>query len=287
MSDGNFFEKSAKAKGGRFFRDLPGRDDGNFNKAANSAYGPGVGAATSGKMGGSFGVGQSATGGGGSMYGTGGGAKKKSADSQVSKTSATTMPADGGSKKEAEVQDGAEGHGWHRPAAEQPTELEAGGSRFLQGDHGANPVGGDQGTNLQSGLHGKAKGKPMSKRASVQYVAPRFMGTSFEKRSGDPDIGGTVSRDIRGTPDAAKSVLRKGGRSAHRGAEGAWNWGKRTVSKGANTVAESPTLSLLALLGGGAMALRGGKGAAKALLRRKSRKKGAGGILAKIRKRLT
>ncbi|RKX67344.1 MAG: hypothetical protein DRP42_00670 [Tenericutes bacterium] len=34
MSDGNFFEKQAKVADGRFFRDMKGREDGFFNKAA-------------------------------------------------------------------------------------------------------------------------------------------------------------------------------------------------------------------------------------------------------------
>jgi len=278
MSDGKFFEKRAQPKNGRFFDELGGRDTGNFHKEANASLGPGVGAATSGQMGGSFGVGASATGGG--MYGTGDGDKKKkpfpkkppTGDGDDTQVAQNSVNMDDGEKK-AEVNEEHQGHGWHRAAEEQPASLESGGTRFLQESHGAKPVDDP----LTSGLS-----KQRMKKSAAEDL--RFLGTGFAKKAG-PDLPGTVSRDVRGTPGAAKDWAGRVGRSGHQGAEKVWRGAKSVVSKGADTVADSPGLSLAALLGGGLLMARGGGRAAKAVMSMGRKKKSVPqGLLAKIRK---
>jgi hypothetical protein len=277
MSDGKFFEKRAQPKGGRFFGELGGRDTGNFHKEANSAYGPGVGAAMSGQMGGSFGVGQSATGGG--MYGTGDGDKKKKLpykkppaddDAQVAENSVNMEDGE----KKAEVNEESHTPGQHRAAEDQPSSLESGGARFLQESHGAKPVDDP----LTSGL-----GKQRMKKSAQDL---RFLGTGFAKKAG-PDLPGTVASDVRSTPGAAKDWGGRVGRSAHQGAESVWRGAKDVVSKGADTVADSKALSLTALLAGGLLAARGGGRAAKAVMKMGRRKKSVPqGLLAKVRKKI-
>jgi len=289
MSNGKFFEKRAKAHGGRFLRDLPGRDDGNFYKAADFGYGQGIGASTSGQMGGSFGVGATASGGGG-QYGTGTGNGKRpklpAKNSQVAKDAVTIMPngTGKGAEKKAEVQDQHEGHGWHRPTDEQPRALDPSGSRFLQDNHGAT----DANANVQSGLAGsRMKMRPSASPQMGKHASLRFMGTGFEKRA-ERGIADSLREHTRGIGGTASSVGSNVLHSANRGGAQAVDWAARTAKNGANTIAHSPALSVLALLGGGVMALKGGKGIAKKILRLgvKERKHVPAGLLARARRTL-
>ncbi|KKK89285.1 hypothetical protein LCGC14_2734620, partial [marine sediment metagenome] len=178
-----------------------------------------------------------------------------------------------------------EGHGMHRPTTDQPSAMGPSGSRFLQDDHGAGEAAEGVPT---SGLNQKQKSKPIKKQASEHHTPPRFMGTSFEKcaKESDRGLGQATREHAKGVGPGAASAGKRILSSGERGATGVIDWGARTVKKGVSTVADSPGLSLLALLGGGALAAKGIGRAGKAVLRLGRRKKTPVGLLQKARKAL-
>jgi len=161
---------------GRFFRDLDGRDDGMFmGKAAsqpvpivNASGGKGDKSDQSSKLNvGATGapVGGSGFGGqgmGGGMYGTGKGVAKKAGAAPSDWDADTSLPT-----------------GFHRPASEQPNELESGGERFHDTSDGTVA----QPSNRHR--HGLVEGGAMTMRATSSSQmgkhasAPRFLGTSY------------------------------------------------------------------------------------------------------------
>lgn len=161
-TDGMFFEKRAKPRAGRFFRDMAGRDDANFHQktamgsfgnygggavnVSTPMYGGGTGkigaknqmsiTGTGGAMGGSSGYrgeGIGDQGQGGGQYGTGRGQKKMARVQASNPENESGLPT-----------------GFHRPAYAQPEALEAGGERFHSTQ--AEPAQYGVGTGMQTSL---------------------------------------------------------------------------------------------------------------------------------------
>lgn len=242
-SEGLFFEKRARSNKGRFFRDLPGREDGSFHK--QSMMGPGS------YGGGAMDVsptGAPMTGAGfrgegiGSLYGTGKGKKPKK---EKAVKTAAAAPSDWDSDSSVPV-------GLHRPTRQQPGGLEAGGERFHAKESlppETEYVGPRKGTTEGGKMARRASaGHQMGKHASA--VPPRFLGTSFGKISADMSSKEEYLRraeDIAGTQwNQAKSSAKKGFQQA----------GKK-ILEGVDTATKSPA-AMAGLAGlGGLLALKG------------------------------
>ena len=261
-ADGMFFEKRAQPREGRFFDQLPGRDDGNFHKIAMYSYAPGtiprgggmnVGAASGPSYGagaGSFDPSKvttanaGATGSPAGIYGTG----KGKQHSKKAYESPTVPESDGVPT------------GFHRPAHEQPEALEGGGERFHSTQSRAPEYGagtGRQSTTQQSQMKMKATSNgQLGKQASVRYLGTSF---ALEKDAGEwGDIGSNFV-DTLGT-------------SSRQAVDTAGKWGKnfaRRATKKVEEKSKDPAYALGALgagaLGAGLLGrglLRGaGKGA--------------------------
>lgn len=271
-SDGMFFQKSARARGGNFFRDLPGRADATFHEktamAADSPDGPKpppIGAnpaATTatppiqqGKEGEEM---------GGGMYGTGSGTKKKAAAAPSDWDADVGIPT-----------------GFHRPATEQPEALETGGERFHSTE--AKAIGNTQRHGLVEGgsMHaGGLTGHQMGKHASA-----RFLGTSFNKTAMNytkaedyaKPAGGYASDRLSEAGESMKTLGKELGGHADKAVRGITS----------SPVATGIAALVAAKLGMGA--IKGvGRGAARLVGRKKAPPPSlAGGALSGLRKMIT
>lgn len=270
-AEGLFFEKRARSKTGNFFRELPGRDEGDFHKRAMMGPGSYGGGAinvspTGAPMGGSGASGANI----GSLYGTGEGDKKKDA-----KTPAEQLKEQLAKKKDEETAkeaarspsdwdaDSGLPIGHHRPSRHQPEGLEAGGDRF-HANESLPPEGEDVGTRHGLAEAGSMKRRgsaspQMGKHASAAMAPPRFLGTSFVKTGKDwSQIAETGTQSVRtGLRQGVGEVKRVAGKAG------------RSIKRGIEDVAESPAKATAAAGLGGLAGLlllrRGGKGLARLL----------------------
>lgn len=217
--NGLFFEKrSQPATAGHFFRDLPGREDGDFlSKGAADALKPQTTKINVGATGGAMGgqgfradgiAGDSARGEGqaspsGGLYGTGDGEEsEKSEDTKgreedAERLRALLASAAGGTERKAEMDktssrspsdwdaDTGLPTGFHRPAAEPPEGnegLEAGAERFLTSDPKEPSYGATTGVRHglteTGGLKTKATSSPQVGK-HASALPSRFLGTKF------------------------------------------------------------------------------------------------------------
>lgn len=276
-SNGMFFEKRAKPKRGRFFRDLEGRDDGTFHEKS-AMLGPKAPSQTmkitptGGAMGGAgqggAGMGANDTGMGGGMYGTGDGEKSDDTKGREADEDRLQRLLDGASKgKERPAKGGEEDDkeekdkektaslvpsdwdadsgiptGFHRPASNQPEALEPGAERF----HSTDAKGPDYGVGegLQDSLTaGRGlKMKATSGHQMGKHATPRFLGTSFAKEAYVSERAGEMGSSAK---RGGKSLLNK-------------------ADEGVRKVTSSAPLSIAALVGMGLLGRKlGRKGFAK------------------------
>lgn len=216
MSSGRFFEKRGTSADGRFLRDLPGKLDGHFHKAAAPA--------------------------------------PSSED--------LLLPT-----------------GFHRPTREQPEDLEAGGERFHSTE--AQPADFGAGKGL---AHAMTEGGRVHVGANAsgqmgKHAAPRFLGTSMEKRAYPhaEDVGDYAGSRFDEFKDSAKKGLSAAGDLA---------------DQGVKKITRSPVAALIAaglagkFIGGG---LRRGAGAIGGMFRRGGGKavSKSGGLIAGVKKYLS
>lgn len=203
-----------KKQAGMFFRDLPGREGGNFYKAAMA------------QMGGPFGETPRA----GSLFGTGEGSEKKE---EPPKEKKDEKPA---AKEEEEKEAAAAPSDWdvgaasslptgyHRPSREQPEALEAGGERFhstTEKGRGFSGVDGPVHGITEGGrLKSRATQSPqMGKHASADL---RYMGTSINKSAANyQDVKDYVGARVSDAGVGGQKLLAKGEEYAAAGKEGA------------------------------------------------------------------
>jgi hypothetical protein len=274
-SDGMFFQKRAQARGGRFFRDLSGRDDGAFHqKAAMTSYAPGDVPAGGNANVSPGAMGAKPTGGDGTsggMYGAGSGAKKKSGVPKVAAATPSDWDADSGLPT-----------GFHRPAQEQPEPLEAGGERF----HASEAMAPSLGVPSQQ-RHGLVEGGSVRTSALTppqmgKHAAPRFLGTMYgdEKIAASAEEYTNRARSYAGQRgDEAKKSLSTFGRGLATKSD--------EVVKG---ITQSPTSSAIAALVLGKMGLGAVKGAGRGAARlvgRRPAPSASGQVLGGLRKLIT
>lgn len=250
MSD--FFGKRASSSDGRFFRDMPGRDEGNFWKKSSAMTAPTQSKpqasaptqAPSQPASGSAFRGEGASGG---MYGTGDGAKLASA-----------------SPSDWDADDGDIAVGLHRPAREQPEALEDGGERFFSSEarlpsHGGGAI--RHGLLETGGMAvGSLDGHQLGKHASDM----RFMGTSYGHSKAAADFS-----------DRASHLASKAGDYSGKAGDYASRHGKRfkkslttladktgkSIDEGVSSISGSPVAAGVAAL----LAARMGLGGVRAL----------------------
>lgn len=314
---GRFFEKGAKAAGGHFFRDYPGRSDGSFHeKTAIYSYAPGqIPNGGGAVVGPSFGTGKGkgkskakskyGTGdgepdgagddlkinappeageeAGGGMYGTGGGRNVPLRSLLNIVGPGRTRPAVKVSSAAPSDWEDGEGipTGFHRPAEKQPEPLEAGGDRFFATD--AKPAAYGAGPETR---HGLVEGGSMRMRSTsgpqmgkhASADPQRFLGTSFAKTAlSTEDASDWASQ--RGS-EFGSSLRRFGDTVASKGGEAVKSI---TQSPGASAVAAL----VAAKLGVGALR-RGGRGVGRLIGRRpKAAPSIAGHALGGLRKLIT
>jgi len=273
---GLFFEKRSQPHAGHFFRDLPGRNDGDFmskgaedtlsNDKPENTKNLDVGM-TGGAVGG---FGEKGEGMSGGIYGTGtGGAGPKSEstkkrESEHERLQELLVNADGGFERKAEIDklsaaspsdwdaDSGLPVGFHRPAAEPPEGndgLEAGGTRFLDSDADgplqSAPTGTRHGLTETGGMTMKATSSPqMGKHASVS----RFMGTSHGIQK---TAAGFTDKDIY-SPDV-KEYAGNTGQKFVGSLKELGRRGTRSADEAIQDVASSPGKSGIAALVGGAL----------------------------------
>jgi hypothetical protein len=241
-SEGMFFGQDSSPDGGRFFRDMAGREDGSFlSKQAFGAYPTGTipqggginvgvtGAPMTGMGGGGAGMGTS--------YGTGNGKRKKPPAVAATKTASPT-PAD-----EFDADLSTFPHGFHRPSKTQPEALEHGGERF----HSSEARGSDFGTGKGVGSDNRATVKAMANNQMGKHasVTPRrFLGTSatITKEAAPEGYWGQRAGEFG-------SSLQSAGRQIASKAD-----------EGLQTITKSPVAAGLAALVLGRMGLRGLRG---------------------------
>lgn len=245
-SDGMFFQKRAQSSKGRFFRDMAGRDDGLFHeKAAVDDMGDaadGGAGATAAPMGGMDSAGDDA---GGGMYGTGKPKKKPVIGKGAAKTAARS-PNDWDDSTGIPT-------GFHRPAIEQPKDLEAGGERFHSTEAKAPDFGA---ANEQR--HGVVEGGSMHTRPTTghqmgKHASPRFLGTSFQKSAFTSSADDYVNRG----KSYASGIANQAGNSLETAGKDAVG----ALDRGVKGVASSP-LAMTIAAGLGIKALGHGAGAA-------------------------
>lgn len=278
-SDGMFFQKRAQIRGGRFFRDLSGREDGTFHqKTAMISKDPGEAAGDAANvspnaMGAPPDGGEEA---GGGMYGTGAGRKKSGAAmlrEKLDKTAAAS-PSDWDA-------DSGLPSGFHRPTEDQPEALEAGGVRFQSSEAAAPNFGAP---NQRHGVveGGSVRTSALTPSQMGKHAAPRFLGTIYgdEKIAAVGDYAARVGDYASQRGEEAKKSLATFGR-------GVANKSDELV-KG---ITQSPTSTAIAALVLGKMglgAMKGvGRGAARLVGRRRPAPKAPGQVLGGLRKLIT
>lgn len=249
-ADGRFFEKRAKAPGGRFFRDLPGRDDGRWYEktaqlptssqlqvggktskiktelASTSATGAPVGASSASG-------GQEAAMG---MNGSGEGLVNKEAKSPDENAVARLRgilargekpEGEGGREKAASADPADIGDefivptGFHRPSQEQPEALEAGGERF-HSTEAQNPnfspkmAGNIRHPLVETGGLRTKKQRQMGKHAQ----AARFLGTRYGASKLAQDSAGFRQAMERAGGDYQKAMKAFGQQATEKAKEG-------------------------------------------------------------------
>jgi len=238
------FDKEAESKG-RFFRDLPGREQGNFCK---SAFLSGMSGAAGAPMAVPANVSPQTS------FGAGAGAKPKM----------PKMPKTAGSDP-TDIWDDPIPSGMHRPTREQPDALEDGACRFLSKD-------GDFGTG--DGIrHGVVEGGQVQIPTKAQpqmgkHAALRYLGTSFEKQSGTlSDVGQALREGAGKAKDWAGENIPAAGRWTAEQAKAGYGKVKELGSEAIDTVKKQhyPTQALegikdVAKTPAGAAALLGGGG---------------------------
>lgn len=270
-SDGMFFQKRAQPReGGHFFRDLPGRATGSFNKSANEMMGyddqpamPNMNMTPPpepdpGEM-------------GGGMYGTGEPPKEESkTQKETQRLLALLGTAGPGTTRSATKvasatpsdweNDASLPTGFHRPAKEQPESLETGGDRFFstlaKSPESGSPPGIRHGVREGGSMQMGATSSPqMGKHAGVQ-----FYGTSFDKLADGSDSSFTEEGAKRRFSEAG-GTLRTLGQDITDKAD-----------EGIKTITKSPAAMGVAALLGGKLLMRGGRGLARGTARMFGRK---------------
>lgn len=274
--DGMFFQKAAQPRGGRFFRDLPGRDDATFHqKMAEAAKddpstkpakpSEPAGASPAVTPGGMDSGGEEA---GGGMYGTG--QPKKKGAVKCAGAAPSDWDADSGLPT-----------GFHRPAKEQPAPLEAGGERFHSSEARA-PSHGAPGAK-----HGLVEGGSMSLRATSssqmgKHASPQFLGTSFGIEKSAASAEEYANRASNYIGDRGSEFKKNVGIAA-RGAAG-------KADEAVKAITSSPQGSAIAALVLGKMGLGLAGGATRRVGRMFGRKppvNAAGTVLGGVRKLIT
>jgi len=273
--DGMFFQKRATARGGRFFRDMSGRDDGSFHQkqAVDDAAAPDASPPPP-----QTGMGEAANNGegtSGGMYGTGCGPKKpKKPATKTAGATPNDWDADAGLPT-----------GFHRAAQEQPEALESGGERFHSTEAQAPnfSAGGNQRHGVVEG--GGVRTSALTPSQMGKHAAPRYLGTVY----GD-DVEKTAATAEEYT-DRARAYATQRGAEAKKSLG---TFGRGLASKSDELVkgiTQSPTSTAIAALIAGKMglgALKGvGRGAARMVGRRKPPASAAGNILGGVRKLIT
>lgn len=277
--DGMFFQKAAQPRGGRFFRDLAGRDDATFHQkmaeAAAAKDDPSAKPAKPSEPAGASPAvtpGGMATGGeeaGGGMYGTG--QPKKKSPAKCASAAPSDWDADSGLPT-----------GFHRPAKEQPEPLEAGGERFHDSEARAPSLG------APGAKHGLVEGGSMSLRATSspqmgKHASPRFLGTSFgiEKSAASAEEYANRASDY---VSARGGEFKKNVGIAARGLGG-------KADEAVKSITSSPQGSAIAALVLGRMGMGVMGGAARKVVGRAFKRKqpvsAAGTVLGGVRKLFT
>lgn len=275
QATGLFFDKMARPQEGRFFRDLAGRDDGNFmdkqsmitpsttvpggvpsgagiNVSPRMGTGPGANksqtdkpateklniGATGGPVGG---MGERGEGMSGGMYGTG---------TKTAGKTPTDWDADSGLPT-----------GFHRATREQPEPVEAGGDRFHSTETTNPPFGGNKGVRhglTETGGMTVAAGENHQIGKHASAAPPRFLGTSFglSKTAAIDNYGRKAESYAGEISEMAGKSLREAGRKA-------LDTGDRAV----RAVAGSPAAMGIAALLAARFGLRGLKGVGRTAAR--------------------
>jgi hypothetical protein len=278
MDNGSFFDKRAASESGHFFRDLPGRDSGEFSKSAIVGGMPQpippapnnlapIGASMGGQGQGGAGMGGGATGGG---FGTGKGLKKKADEEKDAAPSPTT-------------EDLVLPTGFHRPTKMQPEALEDGGERFHNTDAAVADFGVGKGLThslVEGGRMRQTGGSQIGKHAAVE--PPRFLGTPYAK----------VAVEMKDVESTAESAKQWGGARAGEFKKSVGEGAGKAVDlagEGVKKITQSPLASIIAAgligkMGLGALG-RGARGL-KGLVRRPPPAPAGGGGLVGAAKRL-
>lgn len=216
-STGLFFEKRSQPSEGRFFRDLPGREDATYcEKQAFDTKDPskpskvnvGITGAPDSDAQVALGKEQGA-----GIYGSGEGLRERIREGGEKKAGAAPSDWDADSGLPT---------GFHRPASSQPEALESGGDRF-----NATTADGPRMTARNGLVEGgkmrvrKNSGHQMGKHASVQSGARRFMGTSLDIEKSAAISGrelgstalDTAKKTGRQARDTAEDLLERGAKS--------------------------------------------------------------------------
>lgn len=180
MKDGKFFEKRAKSADGRFLRDLPGRGNAAFHKAAG-----------------------------------------------LSTSDEDMVPT-----------------GIHRAAKAQPEALESGGERFHSTTAEPTDFGTGKGIDHAMVEGGKMRIGVNASSQMGKHAAPRFLGTSFEKKGG-------VYDDIKSSAGKASDYAgSKWDKLTANAGKGGHDIGGK-LDKGVDAIVGSPAGALVALGAGG------------------------------------
>jgi len=250
-ASGLFFEKRAQSSSGKFFSQMPGRETGEFfGKQATTALPqpspttpskPPVDKINIGATGGpTGGQGYRGEGMSGGMYGCGTG-EKTASRTPNEWSHETDLP-----------------NGFHRPAKDQPEDLEAGGERFFDSE-----VEGPSYRSSDGMRHGVKEGGSMHMRPGSGHQigkhasqAPRFLGTSFAKEAG---YGSEFKSSLGKAKDEFVSSLGKAKEEAGEEASGALH----SITKSPLAAAAITGLAGAALLRGGRRGYKTLKGAIK------------------------
>lgn len=184
---GSFFADRHQPKAGRFFRDLPGREDGDFAKQSMLGGSQPINiGATGAPMGG-----QGYRGAGmGDLYGTGKPKKKAPTPEKI----ASRSPSDWDADASAPV-------GFHRPTRTQPEAQEAGGARFHSSKHSQGTGDGIRHGVVEGGRFATRSGRTMmGKQAADVPDFGRHIGQAGSS------IGRAKDRMLKGTDEALQSV---------------------------------------------------------------------------------
>ena len=264
-SSGMFFKEASRPQEGHFFRDMQGREGGQFHqKTAMTAPTPdttdvsntetSMSASSTDGVGG---MGSAGKGMGGGMYGSGKGVKKKD-ESEAERLAkllkkASATPSDWDNNDEQPT-------GFHRPSKSQPEALEPGGDRFFSSDAPGPSFG------VGQGVHGLVEGGTMSVRQGTGHQMgkhaseQRFLGTSFgiAKQAKITD-----RKEYEGARGYTDSVIGEAGKSLGEAGHIAAN----TADKAVKGIAGSPAAMGIAALLAARMGLKGVKGLGKGALR--------------------